>query len=308
MSLRLGVLGAISDDQGDLLLSRRGDLNTWALPGGRLDPGEGLEDAAVREVREETGVTAQIEAAVTLYYLDGWQRMNVLLAGFPLSGEPVMRTRETRANRYFNRGALPPNVPGVRDALSDARPLPQVVTWTRGELWRLRLRFGWRWLINRLSGYPEPKFPEFKVRAVAVILGDATRRVLTLPGPGDRAGDSASGFRMLPRVVCDGAGAPWDQLAELTRQLIGSAPEFQWVGWWEDPDRRRFEFVFAAVIPEGDLPGSAQWTTARNAAFSDRDAAYVERVRPTFGRDPVWSLVASDEAGDILFMTQEAKA
>lgn len=304
MSLRLGVMGAVIDDDGCLLLSRRGDLNTWTLPGGRLDAGEPLQDAVVREVYEETGVRMRVERAVGLYYFEGWQRMNLLYAGFPLEGEPLARTRETRANRYFSRVALPEGVIGAKDALrdfrSDVRPQPCVITTTREALTRLRLRFGWRWLVNRLAGHPEPKFPPFNVRAVALIWGDASRRVLTLPGPGYHAGDSAAGFRMLPRVVCDGEAAPWDQLVESIQVLIGVTPAFQWVGVWQDVERGMFELVFSATIPEDDLPGSAQWTTARNAAFSDRDAAYVERVKPTYARDPVWTLVAHEEPADMI--------
>ena len=43
--------------------TRRGDL-AWGLAKGGIEPGESREDAAVREVREETGLDATIERAL----------------------------------------------------------------------------------------------------------------------------------------------------------------------------------------------------------------------------------------------------
>ena len=52
-------------DQG--LLIRRGTqprLGEWSLPGGRIEPGERAVDAALRELKEETGVDAVITGLV----------------------------------------------------------------------------------------------------------------------------------------------------------------------------------------------------------------------------------------------------
>jgi len=49
-----GIL--ILDDQNRLLLMRRSDNGCWGFPGGSIEPGELVEDAARREVFEETNL------------------------------------------------------------------------------------------------------------------------------------------------------------------------------------------------------------------------------------------------------------
>ncbi|MCX4548471.1 (deoxy)nucleoside triphosphate pyrophosphohydrolase [Streptomyces sp. NBC_01500] len=57
------VVGGALYDQGRLLAARRSAppelAGRWELPGGKLEPGEGAEEALVRELREELGVEAE---------------------------------------------------------------------------------------------------------------------------------------------------------------------------------------------------------------------------------------------------------
>jgi 8-oxo-dGTP pyrophosphatase MutT (NUDIX family) len=48
----------------EILLCYRKDDNLWALPKGTPEPGETLEETALREVREETGVEVESEGIV----------------------------------------------------------------------------------------------------------------------------------------------------------------------------------------------------------------------------------------------------
>lgn len=52
-------VGAIAIDDGRLLLVRRHNepgRGSWSVPGGRVEPGETIQEAVVRELEEETGI------------------------------------------------------------------------------------------------------------------------------------------------------------------------------------------------------------------------------------------------------------
>ena len=57
----------VDDGRDHLLLIQRSDNGNWALPGGAMDLGETIVDAAVREVLEETGVTCRVTGLVGIY-------------------------------------------------------------------------------------------------------------------------------------------------------------------------------------------------------------------------------------------------
>src|SRR3954469_6029916 len=54
--------GGLVVRDGAVAVVHRPRYDDWSLPKGKLDPGESWEEAAVREVEEETGVRARIVA------------------------------------------------------------------------------------------------------------------------------------------------------------------------------------------------------------------------------------------------------
>lgn len=52
--------GVIVDARGRVLLLRRADEGTWCFPKGHVEPGETIQEAAEREIREECGLTVAI--------------------------------------------------------------------------------------------------------------------------------------------------------------------------------------------------------------------------------------------------------
>jgi mutator protein MutT len=61
------AVGAIVIDKGAILLVKRDRepaRGEWSLPGGRVEVGETLREALVREVREETGIDIDVDGLI----------------------------------------------------------------------------------------------------------------------------------------------------------------------------------------------------------------------------------------------------
>jgi 8-oxo-dGTP pyrophosphatase MutT (NUDIX family) len=57
----------VTDELGRILLVKRGDNTLWALPGGGHDIGETIEQTAIREVKEETGLDVEVTGITGIY-------------------------------------------------------------------------------------------------------------------------------------------------------------------------------------------------------------------------------------------------
>lgn len=86
---KLAVAVLIERD-GGVLMGRRSPGSAspgkWSFPAGFVDRGERVEDAAVREVREETGLTVRLDALLGLYSATGQTTVLAAYIGTPVGG------------------------------------------------------------------------------------------------------------------------------------------------------------------------------------------------------------------------------
>jgi 8-oxo-dGTP pyrophosphatase MutT (NUDIX family) len=99
-----------------LLLNDRGE---WDLPGGRPDPGEDHRAALVREVREETGLSVEVGAALGEHLFEVLPRRFVRIVAYVcrlLDGDDVTLSHEHQELRWVAFSDIAQRIAG--------RPLP----------------------------------------------------------------------------------------------------------------------------------------------------------------------------------------
>jgi ADP-ribose pyrophosphatase YjhB (NUDIX family) len=129
--IRVGVGVFVRNAHGQVLLEKRSDCGMWGLPGGNLEPGESIADAAVREVREETGLTIRLTRLIGVYsepadrivtYLDNGDvvhKIDAVVEATVVAGE-LTPSSESEALQFFEPGDVPQEIcPPARAAVAD---------------------------------------------------------------------------------------------------------------------------------------------------------------------------------------------
>lgn len=106
----------VLDDAGRILLHKRTDSGYWSIPGGSMGPGETIAETAVREIREETGIEAQVDLLLCVYsnprhvitYDNGEvrQQFSVCFLCHAVGGE-LTTSDESSETRFFDVAEIP---------------------------------------------------------------------------------------------------------------------------------------------------------------------------------------------------------
>lgn len=121
--MKVGVCVAIIEDE-KILLTKRKDFEVWCLPGGHVDAGETVAEAAVREALEETGLQVKLTRLIGLYSIPkskAWVNLMILFAAETVGGTLKAQEDEVLDIDTFSLEAIPENLLwGHRQRILDA--------------------------------------------------------------------------------------------------------------------------------------------------------------------------------------------
>jgi ADP-ribose pyrophosphatase YjhB (NUDIX family) len=123
------AVGVVVEKDGGIVLGKRNhepQLGCWSFPSGFVDAGEVPEDAAVREVEEETGVKVILDRLLGVYSRPGDRVIFLAYAGHAVGGR-LEAGDECMEVRIYPPDALPelafPNDGAILEAWSSGRGL-----------------------------------------------------------------------------------------------------------------------------------------------------------------------------------------
>lgn len=117
---------------GVILIERMNAPHGWALPGGFVDYGESLEEAAVREAAEETSLKVRLRCQLHAYSDPSRDpRRHTITVVFVADGEGALEARDdAKGAAVFTEASLPEQI-----AFDHARILSDYFRWKR-EGWK----------------------------------------------------------------------------------------------------------------------------------------------------------------------------
>lgn len=118
---RVSVSALIFEKERVLLAHRRA-IDWWNLPGGAVDPGETVDEALRREVREETGLEVEVGQLVGVYSKPLKQEVVLSFCCHVIGGVlGAIADDDIDGNRYFSVHDLPfKTLPKHRQRIMDA--------------------------------------------------------------------------------------------------------------------------------------------------------------------------------------------
>jgi len=111
-SIILVAACALVDTDGRVLIARRPEgksmAGLWEFPGGKVEPGETPEDTVIRELREELGVTTQIDCLAPLTFAShGYEDFHLLMPLYVCRRyQGIPQSREGQALKWVRPRAL----------------------------------------------------------------------------------------------------------------------------------------------------------------------------------------------------------
>ncbi|UDF02198.1 NUDIX hydrolase [Asticcacaulis sp. AND118] len=135
------AVGVVCWRDDEVLLIRRGReprKGHWSIPGGKVERFEALKETALRELREETGVTARLGPLIEVYEIiepgtdahpDGFHLVLIDYVAEWLSGEPVAADDADEARFVLYDEALTLLIEDdLKDVVTRSRGLRKSVT------------------------------------------------------------------------------------------------------------------------------------------------------------------------------------
>ena len=102
----IAALVFIQHEHAILLVKQAYGRRYWSLPGGVVEYGESVDQAAIREVKEETGLDVRLRRVVGIYTKPEERSLAITFEGEVVGGE-LAPQNEISECRYFSFDDLP---------------------------------------------------------------------------------------------------------------------------------------------------------------------------------------------------------